>query len=532
MYTKEINERWVKQMASVVRQRTGANIESLVRDGPGRILLNQCTKTGLLPGAFADHNTLSHIMDWLVASKVRGEPWLSRLDAEGRPLKLMKCGTIERLTQEADRAMKRWNSRAVVATSEGTEVVFDCGDGYSLCKLLTVQSLDAESNMMGHCIGNGAYDGALENGELEIYSLRDGAGKSHVTIELNTSRRRISQIMGKANTLAKPEYMRRLIPWFNHDRKLNLGDTELPPGFEINRNRQIVDLASLRSGDSFDGELHLRVFEDREEYVVPLPDNFTVLGDLTISAHRRMDYNAADQPQPYDFHSPICVRNWSREQHGPALKMPLGLKVEGKLTLNGFRTGIDAKAYSYHLVACRIENLPETVDRSAVLTGCYIPGVLSATQFKKNLVIDNCGAVEFGEPIHVKGELTLNNQLALVFEADTPVSVSFRGGCRVEGNLTSRHVIIEAASDITVDGSAWFKGGEMAGERMTIGGDFVSNDTTFNRMPDHLKVGGDARFDWARIDKWPTTMEVGGEIKDGGVTFIGDQNPIASQPRL
>ncbi|MCV9963615.1 PcfJ domain-containing protein [Pararhizobium sp. BT-229] len=528
MYTKELNDRWVQQMAAVVRQRTGLDISSLLRDGPGRILLNLCNKTGLLPGAFADENTLRHIMDWLVASKVRNEPWLTRLDAEGRPLKLMKCGTIERLTHEADRAMKRWNSRPGVAPSEGAELVFDCGEGYSVFKLVTAAALDVESGLMGHCVGNGGYDTAVENGELEIYSLRDGSGKSHVTIEMETRRRRITQMMGKANTRVKPEYMRRLIPWFNHDRELDLWDAEMPPGFEIDRNRQIVELAALRPGDSFDGELHLRVFEDTEEYIVPLPENFTVLGDLTISAHRRMDYNAG-QAQPYNFHGPIGGRDWSREKHGPVLKMPTGLNAEGKLTLHGFRAGIDAKAYSYHLVACRVESLPETIDRSAVMTECHVPAALSGIRFEKNFVIENCGAVEFGDAIHVKGEMTLSNK------SDThgrPVSIAFKGGCRVEGNLTSKKVVLEAGSDVTVDGSVSFMGGEIAAERISVEGDFITYDTTFNRMPHHLKVGGDARFDWARIDRWPTTMEVGGRIKDGGATILGSDTPPQSQPGL
>lgn len=530
MYTKELNERWVKQMAAVVRQRTGVDIENLLRDGPGRVLLALCTKTKLMPAAFADENALRHIMDWMVASKVRDEPWLTRLDAEGRPLKLMKCGTIERLTHEADRAMKRWNSKAVAVAdaSADAEVVFDCGEGYRLFKLLTAEALDVESSLMGHCVGNGGYDAALETGEIKIYSLRDAAGRSHATIEIDTGRTRIRQIMGKANTHVKPEYMRRLIPWFNENRKLNLGDAEMPPGFEVDRNRRIVELATLRPGDKFEGDLHLRVFEDTGEYVVPLPDNFTVLGDLTISAHRRMHYNVG-QAQPYDFHGPIGSRDWSREQHGPVLKMPTGLKAEGKLTLHGFKTGMNAAAYTYHLVACRVDDLPEVIDRSAIMTECHIPAPLGGVLFKRNLVIDNCGVVEFGDAIHVAGELTLNKRTG---PHERPVSITFAAGCRVGGNLTADNVAFNSASEIAIDGHVFFTGGEFAAESVVVVGDFVTNGTTFSRMPDRLQVGGDARFDWARIDKWPATMNVGGQIKDGGVTFVGDARQTASQPGL
>jgi hypothetical protein len=177
-YTEEMNDRWVNQMAELVHQRTRVDISSLLQHGPARIFLNVCNKTGCLPEAIADEQTLRHIMDWMVAATVRNEPWLTRLDTEGRPLKLMKCGTIERLTHEADRAMKRWNSKPITEPSVGTEHVFDCGEGYSIFKLVTPEALDVESGVMGHCVGNGAYDSALKNGSSKSTrygTLRVGA---------------------------------------------------------------------------------------------------------------------------------------------------------------------------------------------------------------------------------------------------------------------------------------------------------------------------------------------------------------------
>jgi hypothetical protein len=340
-----------------------------------------------------------------------------------------------------------------------------------------------------------------------------------VTIEVDTERMQIAQIMGKANTRVKTEYMRRLVSWFNQNRKIKLGDTEIPFGFEIDRNRKIIELATLRSGDKFDGDLHLRVFEDTEEYIVPLPDNFTVLGDLTISAHRRMDYNIG-QDQPYDFHSPIGARDWSREGHGPRLKTPDGLKAEGKFTLHGFRTGIDVPAYAYHLVACQVEGLPGTLDRSLSMMECHIPIPLSETLFQKNLLIENCGSVTFGAPIQVKGELTIVYNTKIHHR---PMTIMFESGCSVEGNFTSQRTSIEFSSGLTINGSVSFKDGNISlpPERIDVDGDFVTSDVIFDRMPNHLKVGRDAKFEWVKIDRWPTTIEVGGDIKERGVTIIG-----------
>lgn len=72
MYTKELNERWVKQMASVVRQRTGVNIENLLRDGPGWVLLNLCAKTDLLPAAFADARIARWPSTMYVGGRIKG----------------------------------------------------------------------------------------------------------------------------------------------------------------------------------------------------------------------------------------------------------------------------------------------------------------------------------------------------------------------------------------------------------------------------------------------------------------------------
>lgn len=518
-YTKEQNEHWVNKTAAAVRERTGVDIVDLLRDGPGRVLLNLCAQNDRLPGDFADAATIRHIIDWMVASRVRNEAWLSRLDVTGRPLKLMKCGTIERLNHEADKAMKRWNSVKVADTAIGTEVVFECSNGFRVCRLLTPEALDAESGLMGHCVGNGGYDAALEKGEMEIYSLRDGQGRSHVTIEVQSRDRRIVQMMGKANTVVKPEYMRRLIEWFNHDKKLDLYAVDIPSGYAMDRSRKIIELASLKPGDRFDGDLVLRVFEDCEEYVAPLPENLIVMGDLT--AHCRMDRRDANLTEPsVILHPPVGIRRWGLDVEGPTIRFANGVTAEGKLTLRGFRAGIVARAFSYTFVSCQIEELPSSVDRTTVFEFCNFPTPIADARFGRNLVINSCGTVEFEGETEVRGELRINHMGG---DTPPPTDVVFRGDCHVRGSVEVKDSTLVADAGLKVDGNVKVVVGDIvAPHHVVVRGDFTANGCRITGMPETLEVGGDLDLRWSEIDRWPTEMSVGGEERSEGAKITGE----------
>src|SRR5690606_8166254 len=110
---------------------------------------------------------------------------IDRVDARGRPLKLMKCGDIDRLLHEADKAMRKRLQGLYGKVGEGDEVtVAELAGGYSVVRLMTARALDVESRRMAHCVGLGAYDEALERGTIEIYSLRNGKDQPLITIEV------------------------------------------------------------------------------------------------------------------------------------------------------------------------------------------------------------------------------------------------------------------------------------------------------------------------------------------------------------
>jgi hypothetical protein len=156
---------------------------------------------------------IRHIVDWMRAAIASNAPWLTNLDDKGRPKKLLKYPSVAAMIAEVDRDMVREAGRnGELSAAEGTDPYMDLGDGWWLVRLLTAEALDYESSIMQHCIGNGGYDGQLADPDTLFLSLRDPAGKSHVTIALSDGS--VDEISGKQNATPIPRYVKRLEPFF------------------------------------------------------------------------------------------------------------------------------------------------------------------------------------------------------------------------------------------------------------------------------------------------------------------------------
>jgi hypothetical protein len=191
-----------------------------------------------------------HIVDWLKAALVNDAPWLLKLDADGRPKKLMKFGSLADMMREADRDMLRWstqvtrgdlpaNSEVIVASLEG---------GYTIVRMLTPEALDAESAEMQHCVGQGAYDRCLHDGKTLLLSLRDKAGKAHATIEVCAGL--VEQVEGKQNKPPKLKYIKLIADYF---RQTDFNWTLFGNGSE----GFVIDIhGEIHSCDDLPDELH------------------------------------------------------------------------------------------------------------------------------------------------------------------------------------------------------------------------------------------------------------------------------------
>lgn len=161
---------------------------------------------------------VSHITDWLQAALVNNEAWLAHTDAKERPRKLMKFASMAQIMQETDKAMVKANQKllGIKLVDGDEEIVAELESGYYVVRLLTPASLDRESAVMQHCIGNGGYDEKLDDSKFQYLSLRDPSGKPHATVELEKSFDDfwVKQLQGKQNTAPLPKYVVELISYF------------------------------------------------------------------------------------------------------------------------------------------------------------------------------------------------------------------------------------------------------------------------------------------------------------------------------
>jgi hypothetical protein len=190
----------------------------------GRILAKERRRNGGDEVSEPSGRSIRHIVDWMRAATIRDAPWLANLDGKGRPKKLLKYPSVDALVAEVDRDTLREAARngALSDGAVGTEPYMDLGDGWWLVRLRTAQALDHESSIMQHCIGHGAYDAELTDPTKFFLSMRDPAGKPHVTIALASGV--IEQVSGKQNASPKPQYVKRLAAFFQANGELSYLD--------------------------------------------------------------------------------------------------------------------------------------------------------------------------------------------------------------------------------------------------------------------------------------------------------------------
>jgi hypothetical protein len=193
---------FVRRLA--VENGFGPRLKELAYISFGRIALKECRRdvswcrrqSGVM---------VNHIADWLAAAVATEAAWLSNVDNQGRPKKLMKFGSLAAMHAEADKHMRRRSAKESQRLTVHDEELFADGDGgFHLVQLKTSAALDRESAAMRHCVGHGAYDDLLKNEEYAMLSLRDVHGRQHATIEVYKGK--VFQFRGKANSTPKSDY--------------------------------------------------------------------------------------------------------------------------------------------------------------------------------------------------------------------------------------------------------------------------------------------------------------------------------------
>jgi hypothetical protein len=280
---------------------------------------------------------IEHVVDWIVASVVNKAPWLDKLDAAGRPLKLTKLVSLDRAVFEADKAMRlSAGGQPKTAVGLGEVVFMDLDEGWKIVRMTSPEALDTESSRMQHCVGQGAYDRRLVDKSSILLSLRDPSGGPHATLEVESRTNRLVQIRGKQNRLPDSCYIERLKPCI-----LDL----------VCDSRQMTDLGLARGKD---GVLH---------DVGALPDVFEHHGALSLILNDGKVRMPAVRLS-VDGDLVIC------SERGKTVVLPPALHVAGKLELRGdfvFPPGADLKIESAAFEHCSIQGLPDGLEIVSLL---------------------------------------------------------------------------------------------------------------------------------------------------------------------
>lgn len=493
--TTGINK-WMEYEAKRTLERTGVEVLDLLMVSYARVVIAETKRLGRFDASLYSGTDLSHIIDWLVSAKLRNEDWLKRLDSHGRARKLMKFGSIAQMVAEANKAMrKRRNDGRPIEVDEGAELVHDCGDGYGIFRLTTKEALDHEGWEMGHCVGQGAYDNSVEAGQTAIFSLRDRFGKSHATVELDTVGNHIRQLKGKQNDHPKPEYVRRLIGWL--DPSWTISEEDLPSGFVIDRNNHLVELALLKPGEFFDGDLSFRCTdEELDEFQVPIAEGVIVRGCITVAGADLL----------------LRMKRGKGDDAGVLQRvlLPRGLRVEGGLDLKYLRLHTDElNVGALNMSVCEVTKLPTRITADECKFRRTVFDDVDNTTFASPVRFFDCPDVRLGDAVVFDENVTVQDchKVGMYLKP----AVNFADGTVFKRGL---HVL---RSDVGFSGT------------IACDGDLIVRSSHDVRMPDSLTVGGGLFVLDVVMDRWPTHLDVTGELEaaDYNVCSGGDRKPAA-----
>ena len=409
-----------------------------------------------------------HVADWIAASKLDNDPWLTHVDGQGRPHKLLKLGSLDQAYGEADKAMRLRNQRMakqLVPAVEGEEIVMAMPDGFSVVRLLTSQALDREGIVMGHCIGQGGYDEGLENGSRQFFSLRDAKNQPHATLEVDVPNHTVLQCQGKENKAPVARYLPYLQAYLRHER------------YHLNAPANRTGLVEAN------GEYYS---------IHELPRNLTVNGDLDL-------------------------------EEAPIAQLPDGLRVQGTLNLRGtpirvLPEGLEVGEY-LSVSHTQVTHLPERllVGGSINLSNSAISTLPPALRVGGSLYLDDTSIASLPAQLEVGGQLNVRR---------TPIT-TLPDDLKVGGTLLVGSRVAELPSGLSVGGDLDLSDAHFivlpAG--LKVGRDLRLERTSISALPPGLEVGGSLLLRRMPIGILPEGLKVGGDLDLGGT-------PIAVLPKL
>lgn len=193
--------RWLARLSKDDRERLD-EVRKMAQEHDARAIAKGDSRVFYMPGQAL--RELGQVCDWLAALPETDPSMQGKLSRISWPQAVEHCGRWHgRLAKAASESV------TAVELAEGAEAVTVPDDGWRWVRLTTPEALDREGLAMGHCVGFGGYD-TLPTAEYPdgIYSLRDGRGRPHVTVEARHGV--VVQVQGKGNTPPTAEHTYRL----------------------------------------------------------------------------------------------------------------------------------------------------------------------------------------------------------------------------------------------------------------------------------------------------------------------------------
>src|SRR6478736_3215467 len=131
--------------------------------------------------------------------------------------------------------------------------------------------------MLGHCVGQGAYDAAVKDRSRIIYSLRDARNKAHVTLDVRADRNELLQCRGKQNTPPVEKYMPQVRSFIQRSSFV-LKECAAMTGLVQDAAGKVHSISALPKGLKATGNLDLAGTD-----VTALPEGLSVGGNLDLS---------------------------------------------------------------------------------------------------------------------------------------------------------------------------------------------------------------------------------------------------------
>lgn len=377
----------------------------------------------------------------------------------------------------------------------GTEFVMDLGDGFKAVKLVTSEALDAESDKMGHCVGQGGYDRAVKSNAIQIYSIRDEKGEPHVTFEIQNNL--VKQCKGKADKLVIKKYL-PYVQNFIHKMGLNPYDDAKNMGMVKDASGKFINMYAIPEGTRFKN-LDLSHTE-----VSVLPKGITVDGYADLS--------------------------------GTQIKaLPEDLKVGKNLNISD--TGIEYLPDGFNvggsLLARRsaLKSLPEgmSVGGSLDVSDTGVPSFPRVFSVAKDIDVSRTEIRDIPSGLKVNGDFSFVNTRIDYLPSNLEVAGSMNAErsdievypptVKVGKDLNLRETAVGKLPDgLKVNGSLFLTHSQVdkLPEGLEVRDSLLMSGLYVTSLPDNFKTGGDLDISGTRIRVLPKGLDVGGSLNMRG----------------